>query len=228
MKRLVASFLLITFAVINTQAQSDCAVNLESIKGIYTGACNNGKANGNGKSVGTDTYEGAFLNGFPEGNGMYTWKDGHYFIGNFKKGKINGEGKMYYEAANGQDSIITGFWKNDKYVGQYEKPFKVIDQSSRISKLDIRMARGGKANGQISISSTRLGAEVYTTPVITDVQTMSGQYLSKTASQLTKSSVLRVQQIIFPFRARFVYASGDVFEVIFNEAGDYDIEVVFQ
>ena len=36
---------------------------METLKGTYTGECKKGKANGRGKAVGTDTYEGFFKTG---------------------------------------------------------------------------------------------------------------------------------------------------------------------
>jgi hypothetical protein len=65
-------------------------------------------------------------------------------------------------------------------------------------------------------------------PAITEIYVIAGQYISKTASVLSKTSVIRLQQMIFPFRARFVYNTGDVFEAIFNEKGDYEVTVNLQ
>ena len=120
---LIASFFI--FCCFTSLAQQACEVKLKDIRGVYTGDCSNDKANGKGKSVGVDEYEGEFKDGYPEGKGMYTWKDGHYFIGFFKKGNKEGKGDMYYESAKGDDSVITGFWKKDKYIGEYEQQFIV-------------------------------------------------------------------------------------------------------
>ena len=70
--------------------EKECEVKMDAIKGLYTGECAEGKATGKGKSVGTDQYEGDFKDGYPDGKGMYTWKDGYYFVGAFKKGRKEG------------------------------------------------------------------------------------------------------------------------------------------
>src|SRR5437868_10788313 len=76
----------------------DCAVEKESLKGIYTGDCKNGKANGNGKSVGTDTYEGDFKSGLPDGRGTYVWINGNQYTGKFVKGLKEGKGLIALKA----------------------------------------------------------------------------------------------------------------------------------
>ncbi|MDZ4810202.1 MAG: hypothetical protein SGI96_18345 [Bacteroidota bacterium] len=41
----------------------NCAVEMGTIKGTYTGDCKKGKASGKGKAIGTDTYKGDFKTG---------------------------------------------------------------------------------------------------------------------------------------------------------------------
>ena len=59
-------------------------------------------------------YEGEFVNDKFEGNGKYIWKDGKYYIGEFKKGLIHGEGTLYYQNNNIQ---YEGEFLNNKYEG---------------------------------------------------------------------------------------------------------------
>jgi hypothetical protein len=151
---------------------------------------------------------------------MYTWKDGHYFIGMFKKGKMEGAGDMYFESAKGEDSVITGFWKKDNYVGLFEKPFIIISYTSRINKLDCRASKRVTA-GSITITT---GGVSYI-PVITEIAVISGQYLNKTVNNLTNGVIVRLQQMIFPFRAIFYLNNGEYFEIQFNEEADYDVNL---
>lgn len=206
------------------QAQVSCEVSLPAIKGTYEGGCSNGKALGMGKSAGTDSYEGEFVNGYPEGKGMYVWKDGHYFIGQFKKGKMEGAGDMYFESAAGQDSVITGFWKKDKYFGLYEFPYILVSSTSRINKVDCRLSKKG-GDGSINITSSQqlsFGTEL---PKINNITVIAGFYINQSTSVLTNSSIKRLQQLSFPFQAIFYYTNGEYFEMTFNEAGDYDVNV---
>ena len=48
-----------------------------------------------------------------EGNGKYIWKDGEYYIGQYKNGLRNGKGIHFY--SNG-DIKLKGNWVNGKFV----------------------------------------------------------------------------------------------------------------
>jgi hypothetical protein len=217
----ISIIILISFLIFNNSyAQDNCQVALETIKGTYTGPCLNGKANGSGRAIGTDTYEGEFVNGLPEGKGMYTWKDGHYYIGQFKKGKMEGAGEMFYESAKGDDSTITGFWKKDKYVGLYEKAYIIHASTTRINKLECRASKKVTA-GSINITT----GGVSFIPSISDIAVITGQYLNKTTSNLSNGVIVRLQQMIFPFRAIFYLNNGEYFEIQFNEEADYEVSL---
>ncbi|MBK8494067.1 MAG: hypothetical protein IPL50_02955 [Chitinophagaceae bacterium] len=85
MKKLIF-LLFLTFTIKTLSAQTPtCTVLLDSLKGTYEGECKNGKANGKGKAVGINTYDGEFKNGYPEGKGKYTWSNGDYYYGGWKK-----------------------------------------------------------------------------------------------------------------------------------------------
>ena len=67
----------------------------DSLQGTYKGTCKNGLANGHGTAIGIDSYTGQFLNGYPEGNGKYTWKNGSWYDGAWKKGVDDGKGTLH-------------------------------------------------------------------------------------------------------------------------------------
>ena len=75
--------LLSFFFALNTTGQ-ECNVMLDSLKGSYIGEYRKGLANGTGTATGTDSYTGQFKNGYPDGNGKYTRKNGEY-KGKFEK-----------------------------------------------------------------------------------------------------------------------------------------------
>ncbi len=105
------------FLAQSTIAQTEpCKVLLEKISGSYTGNCQNGLANGKGKSIGEDTYTGFFKDGLPDGKGKYVFKNGDSFQGYWKNGLKNGNGKFEY-TLNGEKQSLVGYWKNGEYAG---------------------------------------------------------------------------------------------------------------
>lgn len=149
MKKIITITSLI-FTMLNSWAQnSTCIVSLDSLKGTYDGECSNGKANGEGRAIGVDMYEGAFKNGLPDGTGKYSWRRGGYYYGSWKKGLKEGKGEFHLPI-NGVDSAIIGYWKRDRYIGEYEKQYVIIANSSRLSKVDCRLIE--KSGSDISIT----------------------------------------------------------------------------
>ena len=69
---------------------------------------------GNFKTKNGNVYLGTFKNGLINGKGVLIFNNGEKYVGFFQNGKKSGIGKMYDK--NGK-VYKTGFWKNDKYVG---------------------------------------------------------------------------------------------------------------
>ncbi len=208
--------------------QSNCEVLLDDIKGTYTGECVKGKAYGLGKSIGTDTYEGNFKDGLPEGSGKYTWKNENYYVGNWKKGRLEGAGEMHYKTVTLQDSVITGFWKKGKYIGLYEKQFMVIGSTSRITKVDCRITDLKGEDIIITYHQSVVSSSMTTAtqlPVISSISNLLGSFYTKNSQVLTNSSITRIQQVIFPYRAIFFLSNGENAEILFNEKGNYDVYI---
>lgn len=225
MKQILLIVCNLFFSICILRAQENCEVKVKELQGTYTGGCEKGKANGNGKAIGTDIYEGEFKDGYPDGKGMYTWKDGHYYIGLFKKGKMEGKGDMYYESASGKDSVISGYWKKDKYYGEYEKQYIVIANTTRINKIDCSLTDKKGDNIFITVHQ-RNGSS--SPAYVTNVSSISGFYYSKNNQVQTNSSLTRVQQVAFPFHAIFYLSNGENAEIKFNEKGNYDVYIDMQ
>jgi hypothetical protein len=120
-------------AIISAQeSASGCKVLKKEIAGTYQGECKNGFAEGNGMAKGQDIYIGYFKKGLPDGKGVYKFSDGSTFTGFWKKGLMDGEGELRY-LVNGNDSVITGTWKADKFTGKAEKAiandYQITNQS---------------------------------------------------------------------------------------------------
>jgi hypothetical protein len=229
MKHLIlALFLSVSVNYLFAQ-EGNCKVLPDSLKGTYTGACQDGKANGQGKATGADTYEGWFVNGYPEGKGMYTWKDGHYFVGEFKKGKLDGKGDMYYESSKGEDSVITGYWERGKYKGMYEKPYILYNNTTDINR--VRVSKIGNKDRNISITVTNLRSgfsltenSTTTMTVMTSYSISQGIFLNKTVNTLTNSQITAFKDVTFPFRATFYFGNSSL-DIEFLEPGNWSVEV---
>lgn len=122
-KRSLKIFIVILIALTINQkllSQIDsCKVLLDKISKEYIGDCRNGLADGKGKASGEDVYIGSFKNGLPEGKGKCVYKNGYIYQGYWKEGKKDGKGKFTI-IINEKKQILTGYWKNDEYVGQNE------------------------------------------------------------------------------------------------------------
>lgn len=207
-----------------------CNVLLDSLKGTYAGECQNGKANGTGKAVGVDTYEGQFVDGYPEGKGMYIWKDGHYYIGQFKKGKLNGTGEMYYESAGGEDSLKSGYWKKNKYKGLYERPYIIHRSTNKI--LDINCRQMNKKENNITIEAFRVSSagtnfrnSGVLLPYVKRVIVTEGSYSDSQSTHLANSASTILLKAVFPFRATIYLTGDDFFDISLLEKGEYEISV---
>ena len=152
-------FILLWTLSVHAQQQTTtyCKVLLPSIADQYEGECKKGLAHGEGFARGRDTYRGEFVRGLPQGKGIYSWSTGEVYDGSWFEGQRDGYGVFSYRV-NNVDSIITGYWKEDRYTGTvYHKyEYKVLE-SRDID--DTRFLRMDKSGNQIWIRFFRSGVE---------------------------------------------------------------------
>ncbi len=220
---------------INAKAQENCKALLPAIADKYEGECNKGKASGLGKASGEDKYEGNFKNGLPDGKGVYTWKNGKIYDGQWVKGKMEGKGRLSYPRNGRPDSIVTGFWKKDIYIGEYEKPFIVHESSSEVSKIDVRLT--GKAETYnsliVKVTNTTGGtisqfSVVMPPPELTDISIQSGSFRSKENLFISNKGIaIRLVDTTYPFRARFQIGTQFA-DVEILEKGSWTIDILLR
>ena len=103
--------------VINESIEANCKYRGYDLK--YSGNIKDGKAHGVGvltykkEKENIKFYEGNFVNGFFEGQGIYSDKN-YIYKGNFRKGKMNGTGEITYKK---NKNHYIGQFKNDKLEG---------------------------------------------------------------------------------------------------------------
>jgi len=228
-------FLLILFVSIKASAQTpSCEVLVDSIKGTYVGECDKGKANGEGKSVGINSYEGSFKKGYPDGKGTYTWTaTGTTYTGSWKKGLQDGYGEMHVKSPGKAESLVKGYWSKGKYRGEYENAYKIFTSTTEIGRVQFSKMRDVGSNNVGSImlqvqdlgSGAGLTSSSNTTAIkMTSSQITGGTYMSKTSSALTNKEVTNFQGVTFPFRGIFTFGSISIdFEIY--EAGEWSVEI---
>lgn len=210
----------------------DCTVDIDALKGTYTGDCKKGKAEGTGKAVGTDTYEGEFKSGLPDGQGLYVWSNGNTYKGGFQKGLKNGDGEMTYRSAGKPDSVLKGFWKKDAYVGQFQFPYKILTKTKKVTRADIKFA--STATGQqvvIRVSTTSSGAQGNMSrgellpKMEVNLVLQKGIYLRSYVNDTytTKSETI-LYDVTYPLQMR-VEMGAETVEFLINETGNYVVEI---
>jgi hypothetical protein len=185
-----------TIALISgSYAQTDsCKVLLPQIAGHYEGPCKNGFANGKGESHSEDTYTGNFQDGLPDGDGKYIYKNGDIFEGRWKAGKKEGKGKFKY-TLNGKKSTISGYWKNDLYVGNTD-PDLEYNVTSVSGIIDHKVER---QDGENKVIITIKSAFADFSPSDLKVETSTGQ-------QLQSGKKIIVDQYSIPLHLEVSYS----------------------
>lgn len=204
-------------------AQKECKVLKPEISGSYTGKCKKGLANGKGLAIGTDTYEGRFSKGLPAGRGKYTWADGRIYEGEFKEGIVEGQGTMTYPRA-GEDSVITGIWKDEVYYGPIPIPSYKIDRSMSVVRWSIKKINNMGAGVRIGIF---LGGNY-------NVGITDFSMASDTGEQMMIGQRYGVQNAIVPYTVYLKYRTWNhlhtqqhdvIFEFTINEPGTFEVSI---
>ena len=219
---MIKTTFLILFLLIGSfvHAQKDeCRVIKFEISGTYEGGCKNGLAHGKGIAQGIDRYEGKFIRGLPDGKGTYRWANGVYFVGEWKNGLREGEGEMVYP-----DSVVTGFWKEDKYIGKkLISPYTILSSMSvsrstiakslsKIEGVKIRIMQGGSDN--------------------TSIEDFSLAYDS--GNEYRSGNYYGIENARFPLGVKVKYRSWNqlgtaqynvIFEFVINQPGSWDVVI---
>lgn len=133
------------------QNTDSCKVMLPEISSAYKGECKNGLAHGEGTAQGKDTYIGMFKRGLPDGEGKYIYADGSTFTGSFSNGLKNGKG-IYRMMSDGKIYAQEGFWEQGEFVGIKDTPDKYkITNTIGIDNVTINKGKGVQNEIRIQI-----------------------------------------------------------------------------
>ena len=115
-----------TCEILNNKIISDfkCFAKLTTVDEIYEGEFLNGKRDGEGILNYTseseyygNSYKGQFLNDKYHGQGTYTYKLGDYYEGNFRMGMFDGFGIFYYKSGDDNGDVYEGYWQSGREHG---------------------------------------------------------------------------------------------------------------
>ncbi|TBR20229.1 MAG: hypothetical protein EPO57_00880 [Chitinophagaceae bacterium] len=206
-----------------------CIVENDNIKGTYAGECKKGKAHGIGKSIGIDSYEGSFKSGLPEGQGIYTYQNQDVFIGKFVKGLREGAGIMRFNRQQVDDSIVTGFWKKDIYIGKNENPWEVYSRSGSIREVRVEFIPDNTNKIRVIVTNTTGGVASLgvTMPsfTVTNASVLKGSYGQMTSLEThVKAAETSFLEVSFPFRVKLSIMSEEV-DIEFFEKGSYSVSI---
>lgn len=215
--------MLVLFSGSIIYAQTNCQVLLPEISGSYTGRCKKGLAHGKGLAVGQDSYQGRFAKGLPHGSGIYTWEDGTKYEGNWTKGKRHGNGKLIYPRV-GEDSIVSGIWKDNIYMGAVPAPQYQIVRSRSVVRSSIRQINEMGAGIRLRIY---LGGKINS-----ELENFTME--SDTGEQYHIGDLTGIQNAIVPYSVTIKYRTWNhlhtqqhdvVFEFKVNEPGTFDVTI---
>jgi hypothetical protein len=221
----IVIFLFVSFSAYS----QNCEVDNASLKGTYTGDCKKNKAHGKGKAVGTDTYEGDFKNGLPDGDGTYTWSNSNVFTGKYTKGLKEGKGKMTFKMEGRQDSVVEGYWKKDIYIGEHEKPWEVHAKTGSIRNIDVDYTADKLNRIKVIITNTTgsvTGLGGIVTPMKVDnMLLIKGSFQRQTNLEThLKSTETTFHDVMYPFRIKLQISKEEI-EIEFFDPGSYTLNI---
>lgn len=99
---------------------SSCFVQDRDISSEYSGDCVDGKAHGFGAAKGRDTYVGGFQHGLKHGKGRYVWgQGGDVYEGDYLRDEWHGKGRYIWGShAPDPGSIYVGQFRKGKIDGR--------------------------------------------------------------------------------------------------------------
>jgi hypothetical protein len=210
------------FSALSLFSQEKCKVLKPELNGTYEGKCKNGLANGKGTAVGTDRYEGQFSRGLPDGEGKYTWSTGETYSGEWVAGLRQGIG-TYTMHTPTKDSVQSGLWQADKYMGPKPKEPSVLYVSG-VDRYSFK--KNITAKNRVLVDIYQNGAR--NRGVTNYIQSASSGH----DTQLGGS--VGYDEVVFPVTLKIMYTTLNkahstlvnvTFEFIIYEPGDWTVEV---
>ena len=165
-KYILLSVLFCAFGFYGKSQKIEWSVLKKELVGTYVGELKKGLANGQGTATGQDSYTGEFKKGLPDGKGVYTDSEGNIYQGSFLKGYKEGKGVLTYKGENNKESVMTGYWEADKYIGKEKlDPYEISNQSGAVNPRIYSAGPGSKVEISVinPVNSAFLAASIFYT-----------------------------------------------------------------
>jgi len=207
---------------IQVSSQEVCKVLKPGIDSIYHGKCKKGLAHGKGKADGIDSYIGRFVEGLPDGEGIYTWANGDIYDGDWDNGIRDGEGTFTFKV-NEKDTILSGLWKDDNYLGPKPEKPKVITNvgTDRYSIKKIGNAKDRVLVKILQNGMKNTGVSNFLISGSTGVETMLGQELGFDYIEFP----ITIKVSYFTYNKLRTQQYQVIFEFKISEPGDWRVEI---
>ena len=213
MKTKRKAFIILSFVLVlySFNSHSQCKVLKESISEDYDGECKNGLAHGKGTAIGLDSYEGKFKKGLPHGEGIYTYSYGSVYVGEFRFGDKEGQGKMTIPTFKG-DSLVVGYWRDDRYIGEINLPAFSVVRKENIDRYVIKKVSGDNQNKVVVKTQSASGLNSR----ITNLQIVQSSGINQPDNSYTT-----ISSVDFPFEGSVTYVTP-------NKTQTLDLTVTFR
>jgi hypothetical protein len=215
----------LSLLTVGLNAQATCKVLIPGIGDTYTGECKKGLAEGQGEAFGKDQYKGDFRKGLPDGKGTYIWQTGEKYTGEWKRGLREGNGEYTFKV-EGRDSVLAGFWSEDKYVGKEKIAAYVISYKSGVGR--VTCSKVGTVRNEVNFKFSRTGS------TSSNISGLVMQANSGTESLTTNFTGF--EDVIFPFEGKIkftvpnaLYTASIECEVrlVINEPGSWIVTLYY-
>jgi hypothetical protein len=216
----LTSFLAVLFS------QTNCKVLIPAIGDSYTGSCKQGLADGKGEAFGVDQYKGDFKKGLPNGNGTYIWQSGQKYEGSWKNGLRDGGGSYTFKY-EGRDSVLTGVWKEDKYIGKKALAPYVVLYLSGIQR--VSCIRAGELP-YVKYEFSRAGSKAEEN----DISNLTFQ--GSTGQESAQPNFVGFEQVTFPFEGKVRFEAPNTLNtatlncevrLLINQPGSWTVTIYF-
>jgi hypothetical protein len=154
---------------------------------------------------------------------------GWIYKGGIKKGKKDGYGTLFMKTNSGKDSLVTGYWKHDQFMGMYEYPFKMLGKTFMVSNVQISYEPGTPPNNTIEISMESVSGGAFNVhgeipkPSLTEAIFQRGSYqLMMPVTNQQKRNTYIFQNVIYPATVLFKIGTEEV-QIEFNAEKNYKV-----